>query len=117
MRHRKDKTQISRGADHKKALERNLITQLLLFGSIQTTLRKAKFIQPKVERILKNVKKYDKVNAIRYLNKIVTTKNASQKVIDVYLDKYKDMHSGFTKIYKLKYRAGDNALLVKIQLT
>ena len=116
MHHRKERKKLSRDKDHVNSLERNLITNLIIYGKIKTTSKKAKFIQPKIERVISKVKQYDTVNAIRYLNKIVTIENASRKMMEVYKPKYKDKKSGFTQIYKIGYRQGDNAEIVQIKL-
>ena len=68
------------------------------------------------QKTVLRVKGKDKVNAIRYLNARLTDTLASKKILDVLVDRYKDRPSGFTRIIKEKYRIGDGAPIVSIEL-
>ena len=57
MRHRIGGTQFSVDTDHRKAMLRNLAAGLFEHGQIETTLQKAKAVQPLVEKIITIAKK------------------------------------------------------------
>ncbi len=52
MRHRIYGKQLSRDSDHRRAMLRNLAAGLFEHGEIETTLPKAKAVQPFVERLI-----------------------------------------------------------------
>ncbi len=50
MRHRIDGKQLNRDSDHRRAMLRNLAAGLFEHGEIETTMPKAKAVQPFVEK-------------------------------------------------------------------
>lgn len=116
MRHRVKKNRLSRQIGSRNALMRNLVTSVLLHDGIKTTETRAKAIAPVVERLIRNAKKMEKHNAIRFLHGEVFDQNASRKVMDVLVEKYKDRQSGFTRIHHIEDRHGDGARMVKLEL-
>ncbi len=116
MRHRKSRRRLTQKPDHARLLERNLVTSLLLYEAIRTTRSRARVIQPIVDRLISNAKKQETHNAIRSLNAFVTDKNASRKVMQVFLDRYKTRSSGFTTVKAVGARKGDGAQLVDLTL-
>jgi len=97
-------------------LVRNLITSLLLYESVKTTRARAKAIQPLVDRMIAKAKSRPPHIAVRFLNTVVTDRNAARKVFEVFVDRYKSRPSGFTRIKPLGTRKGDGAKLVEISL-
>jgi large subunit ribosomal protein L17 len=98
------------------SMMRNLVTSLILYESIRTTRTRAKIIQPVLDRMITKAKTRPPHIAVRFLNRIVTDKNASRKVFEVLLDRYKGRTSGFARIAPLGRRKGDGAELVEISL-
>ena len=102
---------------HRDAMKRNLVTSLLLHKSIKTTEKKAKSIIPIIDKLINVVNTKDEMNAIRFANKIIYTKDASLELFKKVAPKYKGQKtSGFTRITPIKYRDGDNAKLVLLEL-
>tara|TARA_Y100000310_G_scaffold73798_1_gene69935 strand:- start:1007 stop:1459 length:453 start_codon:yes stop_codon:yes gene_type:complete len=97
-------------------LERNLVTSLLLYESIRTTKKRAKVVQPTVDRLINYAKSHPPHVAVRYANRIVTDKNASRKIMEVYCSRYADRASGLSRIIPVGARKGDGAELVDIVL-
>ncbi len=114
MRHRNKKAILNRPADHRKAMMRNLITSLFLSGKVKTTDAKAKALTSAAEKLITKVKKNDDMNAIRVLKEIVFTEESSRKALE-YARKTKKT-SGFTRITKIRFRDGDNACLLQVEL-
>ncbi|PID70563.1 50S ribosomal protein L17 [bacterium DOLZORAL124_38_8] len=118
MRHRNKKRILNRPADQRKALMRSLVTALFENGSIRTTEAKAKALVSAAEKLITKVKgkvnKDEQFNAIRDSKQVVFTETASRNLLD-YVGKTKKQ-SGFTRLTRIKYRAGDNALLVQVDL-
>lgn len=114
MRHRNKKAILNKPADQRKAMVRNLITSLFLTGVVKTTNARAKALSSEAEKLITRIKEKDSMNAIRELKKVVFTEDASRKALD-YVQKTKK-NSGFTRITKIGHRAGDNSLLMQVEL-
>lgn len=97
-------------------LKRNLVTSLLLYESIRTTKTRARVIAPLIDRLINTAKTKPAHVAIRAINRCVTDKNASRKIMEVYKGRYADRSSGFTRMVAVGARKGDGAKLVDLTL-
>jgi large subunit ribosomal protein L17 len=118
MRHRvrKYKKFNNKSFAHRDAMKRNLVTSFLLHKSIKTTEKKAKSIVATIDKLINVVNTKDEMNAIRQVMQTVYTKEASLELFKNIAPKYKERKSGFTRITPIKYRDGDNAKLVILEL-
>lgn len=128
MRHRVAGKKLSRDTGQRRALRLSLAIGLLNHGRITTTEAKADFVRGHVERLITLAK--------RGLAKAEDTKNPQaavharrlaasrlnndrvlvQKLFDVIAPVYKDRPGGYTRIYKVGPRKGDNAPQVLLEL-
>jgi large subunit ribosomal protein L17 len=128
MRHRVAGKKLSRNTGQRKALRLALAIGLLSHGRITTTEAKADFVRGHVERLITLAK--------RGLAKAEDTKNPQaavharriaasrlnndrvlvQKLFDTIAPVYKDRPGGYTRIYKIAPRKGDNAPQVLLEL-
>ena len=70
-----------------------------------------------IDKLINVVNTKDEMNAIRIAKKIIFTKDASLELFKNIAPKFKDQKtSGFTRITPIKYRDGDNAKLVILEL-
>ena len=99
---------LSRKNAYRKSLLRNLATSLILYERITTTTAKAKETKSVVEKLINRSKTGD-LAARRRLLAYLFDKNATKKVLDVLVPRYKNKKSGFVRIYKLGTRLGDGA--------
>jgi large subunit ribosomal protein L17 len=97
-------------------LQRNLVTSVLLYEKVRTTLKRAQVVRPQIDQLITLAKKKNAMNAIRAINMVVTDTNASRKVMQVLKERYKTRPSGFTRIVPLGLRQGDGAKLVSLEL-
>jgi large subunit ribosomal protein L17 len=116
MRHRVKASRVNRNDAHLAAMLKNLTTSILLYESVKTTKAKAKLVKPIVERMISLAKKQSPQVTIRSLNAYLKDINASKKLVEELLKRYKDRNSGFLRIIPLGFRAGDAAQMVQIQL-
>ena len=112
---------LGRTSAHRKALLRNQTTDLLVNGSIITTVEKAKEVRKVAEKAITMGKKGDlaaRRRAAAYLQpvQVTETQTAVQKLFDEIAPSYADRNGGYTRIIKLGTRRGDNAELAKIEL-
>ncbi len=115
MRHRKAGKKLSRNASHRKALMRNLVTELLRHGKIKTTLAKAKAMRSPAEKMITLGKRGD-LHARRQAFSFIQSKDVVHKLFDTIAAKYADRNGGYTRIYKLGQRRGDAAPIAVIEL-
>lgn len=107
---------IGSNATHTKLMKRNLVCSLLLNDRIKTTEVRAKAIRGDVDRIITWAKKGDLHSrrlAIAKLNNKEVVREVFEKVEQ---GMWADRTCGFTRIYKLGPRKGDNAPMVIIEL-
>ncbi len=116
MRHKVKKTILNKPRGQRDLLIRNLATSLIIHEKIKTTEAKAKALKPVMDKLINTAKNKDKVIAIREIKKTVTTDLGVKKLMEVISKKYENRQSGYTRIIKLGFRAGDAAPLVQIEL-
>jgi large subunit ribosomal protein L17 len=115
MRHRKARHKLSRDASHRKALLRNLVTELLRHGRITTTLAKAKAMQSPAEKMITLGKRGD-LHARRQALSFVQSKDVVHKLFDTIAAQYAERPGGYTRILKTGQRQGDAAPMAIIEL-
>lgn len=122
MRHQIAGRRLGRDSSHRQALFRNLITDLFRYGRIKTTEAKAKAIRGQAERLITLAKRMDRDNAVarvnvrRRIGEIVYDKAVAVKLLDEIAPQYAERPGGYTRIYKLGRRLGDNAEVVVLEL-
>lgn len=118
MRHRVKKPLQFGGKDleHRQAMVKNLLTSFFLHKSLVTTEKRASVIAPMIDRLINVVNEKDELNAIRQVSSFLYTKESSLELFKNVAPKYKTQKSGMTRMTPIKYRDGDNAKLVKIEL-
>ncbi len=115
MRHRVGKKKLNRTTSHRVALLKNLADALIEHGKVETTLAKAKFFKPYVEKLVTKAKKDSTFTTVQRVNAKLATKDASRKLFEEIAPKYKERNGGYTRIKKLGFRAGDNAPMAVIE--
>ena len=114
MRHRDGRQRLTQKPAHARMLKRNLVTSMLLYESIRTTKARAKAVQPVIDRLITFSKKNSPQVSIRYINRVVTDKNASRKIMEVFKIRYAKRSSGLTRMVPAGSRQGDGAMLVDL---
>src|SRR5436305_5827281 len=117
MRHRKAGRKFKRSPSHRRMMLRNLATALLEHGRIETTLAKAKEIQPYTEKLITLARGGWNLNNFRRTLAVLTRKDVAFKLFKEIGPRYKDRPGGYTRIFKLaKVRQGDAAPMAVIAL-
>ena len=112
---------LGRTAEHRVALLKNMATDLILKGKIETTEMKAKELRSVVDHLITVAKKNDlaaRRQAAAYLRNVTTKdgKNAVQLLFDEVAAKYEDRNGGYTRVTKTGFRHGDAAPMATIEL-
>jgi large subunit ribosomal protein L17 len=100
---------------HRKAMLRNLVTDLLREGRISTTECRAKETGREAEKMITLGKRGD-LHARRRALAYIYDETVVKKLFDDIAPKYEDRHGGYTRILKLGPRRGDSAETVFLEL-
>jgi len=115
MRHNVMGRRLGRSSKHRKALFRNLATELFRHNKIKTTEAKAKTIQPIAEHLITLACRGD-LHARRQAARDIHDPAVLQKLFNEIGPMMEDRPGGYTRIYKLGPRKGDAAKMAQIEL-
>ena len=114
MRHRLGYKKLNRTSEHRKALIKNMLNNLIKYEQIITTLPKAKVLKPQADKIITLGKKKNLQNTRRLVSQLQDKTNAN-KVIKTLSKRYEKRSGGYTRIVKAGFRYGDNAPMAIIE--
>jgi len=112
-RHGYQGTKFGRERDQREALIQSLAESLILHGSIETTLPKAKAVVPYVEKLITKAKKGD-LHSRRMIIASLNTLEAAHKLVDEIAPKLGGRNSGHLRVERTRFRRGDNAELARV---
>lgn len=124
MRHRVAGRHLNRSSSHRRALFRNLMTELFRHERIKTTEAKARAIRSEAEHLItiakrgvvkRQAEQYD-VHERRLLARVLTDPEVVRKLCDDIAPRFVDRPGGYTRMLKLGPRLGDNAPMVVLEL-
>jgi len=114
---------LGRNVGQRNALRRTLITQLFTHERITTTRAKAQAIRGAAEHMITQAKRSlaheDPARALhvrRILVGRLDSEDIVKKVFDVFAPRYADRPGGYTRVYHIGPRKGDNAEMVILEL-
>ncbi len=105
---------LNRTSEHRKALLMNMLNSLIKYEQITTTLPKAKFLKPQVDKIITLGKKNNLQNTRLLISKLQDSKSAN-KVKKKLSKRYENRKGGYTRIIKAGFRYGDKAPMAVIE--
>ena len=106
---------LGKTSDQRKAMLRQLVTDLLENGKIDTTFYRAKEVQPVVEKMITLGKKGD-LAAYRRALAFITKEDVAKKLFDEIAPKYAATNGGYTRVIRIGERRGDAAEMAVIEL-
>ncbi|MBR0473794.1 MAG: 50S ribosomal protein L17 [Erysipelotrichaceae bacterium] len=112
---------LGRTADHRKALLRNMATDMIVYEKIETTEKKALELRSVVDELVTLAKKGDlhaRRQVLSYVRDVKvgkTDKTAVQKLFDEIGPRYADRKGGYTRVVKTGVRKGDAAPMAYIE--
>ena len=107
-------SRLRRSSDQRKALLRDLVTDLILNGQIETTLAKAKELKKLADRMV-TLGKTDTLHSRRQAASFIRFekdeegKYAVQKLFSEIAPKFANRNGGYTRVIKTGFRRGDAA--------
>ena len=121
---------LGRTSSQRKALLRDLTTDLIVNGSIKTTEARAKEVRKTADKMITLAKRGDLASrrqAAAFLRNVVAdvkedgdnvrVQSALQYLFEELAPKFADRKGGYTRILKTMPRRGDGALMVVLELS
>jgi len=115
MRHRVAGRRLNRSLGPRRALFRNLLTELFRHGRIRTTEAKAKAVRAEAERLITLAKGGD-LHARRQVLRTIADGQIVKRLFDEIVPRYQERPGGYTRLVKLGPRLGDAAPMVILEL-
>ncbi len=100
MRHRLKGRKLGRTTAHRQAMERNIVTSLLVHGRVITTVTRAKEFRGMAEHLITLGKRGGLANFRRILS-VVQDAKVAKKVVDDLAKRFEKRPGGYTRIVKL----------------
>ena len=115
MRHKVAGRKLGRSSEHRMALYRNLVTDLLNYEKITTTEAKAKEVRSLTEKMI-TLGKEGGLHSRRQALSFIIDKKVTDKLFADLASRYTERLGGYTRIIKLGPRLGDGAPMVQLEL-
>ena len=116
MRHQRRTHRFGRNPKERKAMLENMVSSLLIYQQITTTLQKAKEAKKLADRVITLGKK-DSLHARRQAFSYLQDNELTSKLFKEVAPRFKDRKGGYTRILQLSRRKGDGAQLALLELT
>ena len=106
---------LGKTSTQRKAMLRQLVTDLLENGKLETTFFRAKEIQPVAEKMITLAKKGGLANYRKALS-YITDEDVANKLFKETAAKYAERNGGYTRVTRTGARRGDAAEMAVIEL-
>ena len=107
---------LGRTNKHRRSMLANLTRDVIMNERIQTTETRAKEVRKLVDKMISYGKDGSLVARRKALAFLHNDKEDVKKVFDVLAPRYATRNGGYTRIFKLDERKGDDALIVILEL-
>jgi large subunit ribosomal protein L17 len=106
---------LGRPTDHRLALIRNQVTDLLRYEKVRTTEAKAKELSREAEKVISLARAGD-VHRRRIAMARVYDPRVISKLFDELAPRFAERPGGYTRVVKLNPRRGDGAPMAQVEL-
>jgi len=114
MRHLKSGFKLGKQPAHRKAVLRNLVTNLIVNERITTTILRAKATRRLAEKMI-TLGKRDTLHTRRQAAAFLQTPGATKKLFADLAPRFADRPGGYTRIIRRGWRIGDGAELAILE--
>ncbi len=115
MRHLRSGSKLGKRPAHRRAVLRNLVTNVIEKERITTTRTRAKAARPLVEQMI-TLGKRDSLHARRQAAAFLMTPVATQKLFGDIAPRFSTRNGGYTRIIPAGWRISDGAELAVLEL-
>jgi large subunit ribosomal protein L17 len=114
MRHLRSGSKLGKQPAHRRAVLRNLVTNLIEKERIHTTILRAKAARPIAEKMV-TLGKRDSLHARRQAAAFLMTPGATKKLFTDLAPRFAERPGGYTRIIRTGWRIGDGAELAILE--
>lgn len=114
MRHQVFGKKLGRDTNARKALRNNLAGALFSIGKVNTTLAKAKFAKPYIEKLITSASR-NRLSTNRMIASHLP-KDSLRRLLQEVGPAFLDKKGGYTRIIKIGRRLGDGAPMARLEL-
>jgi large subunit ribosomal protein L17 len=114
MRHLKSGFKLGKNPAHRRAVLRNLVTNLIVNERITTTILRAKATRRLAEKMI-TLGKRDTLHTRRQAAAFLQTPDATKKLFADLAPRFADRPGGYTRIIRRGWRIGDGAELAILE--
>ncbi|HQZ14664.1 MAG TPA: 50S ribosomal protein L17 [Acidimicrobiia bacterium] len=107
---------LGRDPKHQKLIISTLACQFFTHGAVETTLAKAKYVRPELEKLISKARKGNNQHIQRQLVAKLRDKGVAHKLVEEIAPKYKNRQGGYIRILKLGPRDGDKSPMARMEL-
>ena len=115
MRHNVGHRKLGRTSAHRRALLRNLASDLFRHERLKTTVPKARGLRPFAERLI-TLARRDDLHSRRQVVRQISDKDVVKKLFDTLGPRFAQRPGGYTRALKLGPRLGDGADMAIVEL-
>ncbi|MCL1910685.1 MAG: 50S ribosomal protein L17 [Leptospirales bacterium] len=125
MRNKNSVKQLGKSASHRNAMFDNMMTSLFIHERIVTTKQKGRVLKKLSERVITRAKRNlaipeteeaKKLHNKREVMKSIKNRDVIRKLFEDIAVRFKDRNGGYTRMYLLERRIGDNAEMAIVEL-
>jgi large subunit ribosomal protein L17 len=114
MRHRVFGRKLSRTKNERRRLIQSLARETILHGRIETSLAKAKAVQPELEKLVTLAKKGNSAALIR-IRRLLDDKQSVNRLLGDVKTRYSVRPGGYTRIFKTGHRMSDSSAMAILE--
>ena len=115
MRHLVSGSKLGKQPAHRRAVLRNLVTNVIVRERITTTIARARAARPLVEKMI-TLGKRDTLQSRRQAASYLLVPSVTQKLFSEIAPKFGDRAGGYTRIIRAGNRVGDNAKVAILEI-
>ena len=116
MRHRRLRRKLGVKSQHRRALLRNLVRNLVIYKKIRTTFAKAKEASSFADQMVTIAKRGD-LHSRRLLISNVGCADTADSLIKKIAPVFKERQGGYTRVLRMENRPGDQAEMALLEFT
>lgn len=116
MRHATQSQRLSLPTDHRQALVKGLVRDLVARGQIRTSYARAKAAQRLADRLV-SLGKEGSVHSRRQAFRVLQDRDLVKRLFAEIAPRYMDVAGGYTRVVRTSLRRGDGALQAVLALT
>ena len=106
---------LSRPTEHRMAILKTMVTDVLERGRIETTVTRAKEVAPMVEKMI-TLGKTNTLSSRRLAMNTVKKETIVKNLFETIAPKYESRNGGYTRVIRIGPRRGDGAEMAIIEL-